>query len=910
MVGGLRKAIILLVGVVCALVFSRGTDAYAAFQQPTVTLDPITDGLRTPLKLALDTDGGIFVADPRSGGVVRLDQYGVAKQVIVAQKRVNAVALASDGTILVVQDDVVSRFDRSGNEVAQLGSGVGQFVKASAITVDAAGYIYVADAGAYNVKIFTASGTYVSAFGSQGLAPPNPAQPGQFLLPIGISYEKASNQVAVVDGLLGTVQFFTTSGAVAYQADGVTPKKISVSFGSGYGSYPVGVSFEYDVNGALRRTYIVDTFQGQVQAIDSVDASITAISSYGDRRGNLLTPSDVVFDQINSRLLVANGFSNIASFGIEGGKNPVNSTPPLLTIDQQAFMVTSSSAVLTGSVEAGASVVGSADSNASVRLTSAPGAAVWSLQVDSLRPGLNTVSVTAKNIYGASITKAASITYSIPSALLTINSTPTITNQPSIVIGGTTEAGTSITIGNQATRSSEMFIAAGTSWTYQLALAEGANQITVTAGRTGLEQVTRTFSITLDVQNPVASLVVSKLTANAVQNISGSVTDNNGIADVTVNGQATSFVGGVYSTAVALVPGSNTITVVARDLAGNVGVTSDTIVYDPTVPKIAIAAPVDNSYTNVQNITMSGTINKAATVSVVAGNQLFPVTMDGLNWTATGALAAGVNILTVSATDGLNNVAQEKRTITFDAVAPEIKIVSPAQDSGTNVPALTVKGTLGDNIGIKSIKALVNGLDTPVTYANGEFSVFVEFAAEGTTNIAVTVVDVAGNTATALRSVVYDKTPPALSVDPVLVPYPYTLTGTVEVGAAVTVADGNGKSGIVALNGTRWTANLAGVAYDPSSLVVTAVDAVGNSSVRTINMPVPDGDLDGDGVVTIKDALAIIKLVVNNQKPTVQQLAHGDIGPLLNGKANPKGSLQIVDAILVLRKALNLPSWQ
>ena len=107
----------------------------------------------------------------------------------------------------------------------------------------------------------------------------------------------------------------------------------------------------------------------------------------------------------------------------------------------------------------------------------------------------------------------------------------------------------------------------------------------------------------------------------------------------------------------------------------------------------------------------------------------------------------------------------------------------------------------------------------------------------------------------------------------------------------------------------RNGADLTGLAYDPATLVVQATDAAGNVSVARINFPAPDGDVDGDGRVTIKDALTILRLVVYNQTPTNKQLARGDIGPLLNGKVNPKGKLEVVDAILILRKALGLMSW-
>jgi len=68
--------------------------------------------------------------------------------------------------------------------------------------------------------------------------------------------------------------------------------------------------------------------------------------------------------------------------------------------------------------------------------------------------------------------------------------------------------------------------------------------------------------------------------------------------------------------------------------------------------------------------------------------------------------------------------------------------------------------------------------------------------------------------------------------------------------------------------------------------------------------------VDADGAVTMADALTAIRLAVNNGTPTASQLSHGDIGPLLSGKPNPNGAIDLVDALLILRKAVGLKSWE
>lgn len=899
----------LIAGMFAALVISLCGNALAANAPAVSTLDPIVDGLRTPLKLKLDSDGSIYVADPRSGGVVVLDKYGMVVKVLSTAGPASSVALLNvnnsihGGKILAALGDSVAVLDQDGAEVARLGSGTGQFVRVADMAVDPNGTIYVVDAGDYNVKVFSSTGMYVSSFGGYGTAN------GQFRLPTSIAVVSetisgiTSSRIAVVDALAGKVVLFSSAGTYL-QAIGSLGAPGPLKF-----SYPSGVAFEY-ANGAASRMYILDIFQGQIQVIDPVTLQFLAYAgSYGDKRGNLLTPTDLQFDPINKRLLVANGMSNIVSYGIDGGQNPVNSVPPALTIDQPVISVSVPSLVLTGTVDIGCTLVASANTSARVGAASFPSALSWMIPVDGLSPGSNVVSITAKNGYGTTITKTATILYNPPNAVFSINSFLSLTSQPSVVLSGTAEPGSYIYISNAAnTVSGQADITSGGAWTYTLTLVEGLNPVNVTAARSGASPSYQDIAITLDTQAPVLSVSAlsdGSTTANQVQNISGTASDPN-LSGVAVNGSPVPVHNGAFSYAIALVKGPNVITVIAGDNLGHISSNTRTIIFDPDFPKIMVSDPADGSFTNVQDAKIYGSVDKVASVRV---NGVVANPNGGLDWSASVRLTAGLNEIKIDATDLVGHVSNAFRTIVYDAVKPNIAITSPLQDVAVKSPGMTIKGTVDDNTGIKSITASVNGVDKQVTLANGEFSLFADFPAEGTYTVAVTVSDNANNVTTALRTIVYDITPPVLTVDPVSVAYPAALTGTVEAGASIVVKDAAGISGKIAVAGQKWTADLTGINYDPATLAAQATDAAGNVSVVRINVPVPDGDVDGDKRVTIMDALTVLRLVVTNQKPTDKQLAHGDIGPLLNGKVNPKGKLDIVDAILILRKALGLSSW-
>jgi hypothetical protein len=901
-------------GLIFTLVISLGGVVYAAQAPSVATLEPITDSLRTPLKMALDSNGDIYVADPRSGGVVVLNQYGTAVKVIPTAISIGSVALLNsnnsipDGKILVGQGNYVSVLDQNGVEVSKLGSGAGQFVKVAGMAVDPNGNIYVADSGAYNVKVFSSSGNYLKSFGSYGAAG------GQFMFPYSVSIiaESALTRIAVSDIGSSKVDIFFSDGSyqqtigtqMAYVVPGAAGTEAPLQL-----LYPSGVAFDYS-GGTLSRMYIVDMYQGLVKVIDPASKQLLLnIGGYGDKRGDLITPSDLLFDPANKRLLVANGLSNIVIFGIDNGQNPVNAVPPVLTIDQPVIAVDVPSVTLTGTVDPGCTLAATVNTSAMASTASFPSAMSWMISVDGLIPGNNIISITAKNSYGTTITKTASIRYTPPTAALMVNNISSLTSVPLIVLTGTTAPGSSVYVADSSKgESGQAVVESNGTWSYSLTLAEGVNYIDISGVHSGATAAFKNVIITLDTLAPV--LTVSALSdgataSNQVQNISGTVSDPN-LAGVSVNGNPVSVNNGTFSYAIALAKGSNSISVVAADSLGHTTTNTRTINFEPALPIIAITNLADGSFTNQQEITISGTVDKTAAVTVngVAANP-----GGGLEWSALVKLDAGMNTIDIAATDQYGSEVKQKRTVVYDAIAPNIAITSPPQDVAVKTPGLTIKGSLSDNTEIQSITATVNGIDKQVSLANGEFTFFADFASEGTYTIAVSVTDMANNVSTAVRTIVFDVTPPALTVDPVKVPYPFTLTGTVEAGASLIVTDAASITGKVTVTADKWTADLSGVSYDPETLVAQATDAAGNVTVYRINTPTPDGDVNGDGKVTVMDALVVLQLVTHNQKPTQQQLAHGDIGPLLNGKVNSKGKLEIVDAILILRKALGLQSW-
>ncbi|RII27087.1 MAG: hypothetical protein CXR31_07480 [Geobacter sp.] len=70
------------------------------------------------------------------------------------------------------------------------------------------------------------------------------------------------------------------------------------------------------------------------------------------------------------------------------------------------------------------------------------------------------------------------------------------------------------------------------------------------------------------------------------------------------------------------------------------------------------------------------------------------------------------------------------------------------------------------------------------------------------------------------------------------------------------------------------------------------------------------GDVDSDGVVSLDDALTVLRSVTNNAQLTTDQKSRADVWPLdASGKPLGDGSVNLNDALLILRRAVGLVTW-
>lgn len=276
---------------------------------------------------------------------------------------------------------------------------------------------------------------------------------------------------------------------------------------------------------------------------------------------------------------------------------------------------------------------------------------------------------------------------------------------------------------------------------------------------TGLNNgTTATCSANIDTTGPaltLSTLADAARTNNATLNISGTVTDPSGVASLTINSTPVIVANSSFSTAITLQSGANAITAVATDTLGNITSNNRTITLDQAAPSLAITAPSDNSITAQAVADITGTVSETSSVTVKLGSGTAQnATINGSVFSSNVNLVAGLNTITIIATDTAANTSQVVRTVTYDNTTPSLAITSPNQDITTTKNSLTISGTVSDPQTAVSVTISHDGQNYTPAVTNGAFSQQLGFAAAKTYAITVTAADQAGNTATVRRNII------------------------------------------------------------------------------------------------------------------------------------------------------------
>ncbi|HBP5038014.1 TPA: BapA prefix-like domain-containing protein, partial [Pseudomonas aeruginosa] len=473
----------------------------------------------------------------------------------------------------------------------------------------------------------------------------------------------------------------------------------------------------------------------------------------------------------------------------------------------------SNGSVLSGTAEAGVTIVITDGNGNPIGQTSADANGNWSFTPGSQLPDGTVVNVVARDAAGNS-SPATSITVDgvAPSA-------PVVEPSNGSELSGTAEPGSSVTLtdGNGNPIGQTTADANG-NWSFTPSTPLPDGTVVNVVARDAAGNSSSPASVTVDAVAPATPVVNpsngTTLSGTAEPGATVTLTDGNGnpIGQVIADGSGNwSFTPGTP------LPNGTVVNATASDPSGNASPPASV-----TVDAVAPATPVVNPSNGT---TLSGTAEPGATVTLTDGNgnPIGQVTADGSgNWSFTPStpLANGT-VVNATATDASGNTSPGS-SVTVDSVAPATPVVNPSNGttlSGTAEPGATVTLTDGSGNPIGQVTADGSG--------NWSFTPSTPLA-DGTV-VNATATDPAGNTS-GQGSTTVDGVAPATPT--VNLSNGSSLSGTAEPGSTVILTDGNGNpiAEVTADGSGNWT-------YTPSTPIangtvvnVVAQDAAGNSS--------------------------------------------------------------------------------
>jgi uncharacterized protein YfaP (DUF2135 family) len=382
-------------------------------------------------------------------------------------------------------------------------------------------------------------------------------------------------------------------------------------------------------------------------------------------------------------------------------------------------------------------------------------------QTVSLNEGENTVTVTATDEFGNSAGQTATVLVdtSVPSLSL---SAPSTSDSTTVTVTGSASDPNGISAAELVVNGNSQTLSLDSNGDFSVtvSLNEGDNTMVLQATDSLGNTASASTTTLVDTTAPAVSLSAPASSDSTSVEVSGSVTDANGLqtTELVVNGNAQTISlasDGSFTETLTLVEGENTIVLRAVDSFGNDAQTSSTttVDLDTDAPSVTLSAP---STSNDATVTVTGTVTDESAVStaelIVNGNsQTLSLASDG-SYSVSVTLAEGENTIEVSATDEFGNTGTASTTTTVDSTIPSLSLSAPSE---TNDATVEVTGTATDTNGVATAELIVNGNSQTLSLdSNGDFSVTVSLQ-EGSNTVSLRAVDSFNNENTAQTTVTY-----------------------------------------------------------------------------------------------------------------------------------------------------------
>jgi len=244
----------------------------------------------------------------------------------------------------------------------------------------------------------------------------------------------------------------------------------------------------------------------------------------------------------------------------------------------------------------------------------------------------------------------------------------------------------------------------------------------------------------------------------ATVSVTGTATDKNGIATVTVNGISAAVNGDSFTISPVLLSrlGNNTISVVAADQVGNSTTASTNVNLDTAAPVISNVVPADGSDINSLTATVSGTVSDDSAVSTVLVNGT-TATLSGSSFSAQVEFGAqGNNRVFIIATDNSgNNATQILSYRVITGVHPPV--INPKPPAVTNQNPITIAGTADPGT---SIRIAGGAVDQTVPLDTSTFSIQYTLRENQVNSISISAVSGSEESIPETFEITHDNIPP------------------------------------------------------------------------------------------------------------------------------------------------------
>ncbi|WP_260427940.1 Ig-like domain-containing protein [Burkholderia stagnalis] len=373
----------------------------------------------------------------------------------------------------------------------------------------------------------------------------------------------------------------------------------------------------------------------------------------------------------------------------------------------------------------------------------------------------------------------------------------------------------------------------GAHWSTSFGALEGTNNVQVrqidVAGNTS---AATSFGFTLDTSAAAPGVA---LTTDSGSSASDHVT-NVGTLSLTgvENGATVQYSvdnGGHWNTSFSAVEGTNNVQVRQIDVAGNISnATSFNFTLDTSAAAPGVALTTDSGSSASDHVTNVGTLNLSG---VETGATVQYSVDNGGHWNTSFSAVEGTNNVQVRQIDVAGNTSSATSfsfTLDTSAAAPGVALTT---DSGSSASDHIT------NVGTLNLTGIETGATVQYSVDNGGHWNTSFSAAEGTNNVQVRQIDVAGNisNATSFNFTLDTTAPSTLS-------WQYsgnTLTATTDTSNVwkVTVHDNttNADYSATQQNAGTWTFTQQSLNLNKDSLTVTEWDTAGNTRSSTHAAP-------------------------------------------------------------------------